>query len=447
MKILCYVAPWCVEQYSTIARFIDKESDVVLMSQFSEIDETKMSEKYYDNLNSKDARADDINPDDFIKRCRLLRHMKRNDALLHLFSMKSAVSNALDLETPTIVISEVVDQYIIDLLRFECQQRGVLFFGLVTSFVNGYFRITSRGEPWQSRDVGDVEVERQIQEIKKINYTPNFTPQNNGKVVTCIAIFKKVVLNWARIPYFFLKRFVYPGQRYNYHYYASYISALNNFQIFPRCWLGDRSWREKSRDKGKLVIFHPLQMYPEATIEYWCTSLTSIEYEKKLVEIVRSMDKFAHFLIKEHPNVIGVRNPRLYKTLSRMDNVTFVPTSVKSNLVLDVSDSVLVWTGSVGFEAALRGKPVLTVCNPYYTQGSKFKQIDAHTTDKEIIDFIENNSDSLTRADEWRLMSNLLGMLRPGHYINDSSWSRLNPEHIKQAKQIGDQIRRELINI
>ena len=151
-----------------------------------------------------------------------------------------------------------------------------------------------------------------------------------------------------------------------------------------------------------------------------------------------------HFLIKEHPGVIGGRGIKFYKSLSHLENVTFVPTEANSNELIEESDAVLVWTGSVGFEAALRGKPVLTVCNPYYASGRQFKKIDEHSTEVEILKHISGNSAKLNYEEKFDLVANLLSGFRLGTYINNSSWSKLNMEHIEQASNIASEINIEL---
>ena len=441
MKVLCHVGPWCVKQYSEIARSVSPNSEIVLMSHFWKIDQTGMSKEYYKNLRSdlNFKVESNFSEDDFIKRCRLLRSLPRDNALLHLYAMKKAVSNALERESPDIVISEVIDQYLIDLIKFECDQRGIPFFGLVVSFVNGYFRFTSRGKLEGARDVNKSEVDKVIRQLEQKNYAPNFVSQSSGNFSRYLSTSKKMTSNWARVPYFAVKR-IYTKEKYNYHYWASQISAKNNLHIFPALRLGSKNWKDEVRKTNKITIYHPLQMYPEATIEYWCECLEDIEYEKKLVKIIRSMGERFHFLIKEHPNVIGVRAPKLYNTLGALSNVTIVPTHISSNEVSDESSAVLIWTGSAGFEAALRGKPVLTICEPYYMFGDKFKKIDEHTTDDAISNHIDSNSGKLSDVDKYNLVSNLLSGLRPGRYINDASWSNQNVEHLKQALEIGREI-------
>ena len=185
-------------------------------------------------------------------------------------------------------------------------------------------------------------------------------------------------------------------------------------------------------------------MYPEATIDYWCKCLDDIAYEDKLIAIINSMAEGFHFLIKEHPGVIGGRGVKMYELLSNLENVTFVPTETNSNELIEESDAVLVWTGSVGFEAALRGKPVLTVCSPYYAFGCKFKKINEHTKKSEILEHISNNSAVLNYKDKYDLVADLLSGFRLGLYINNSSWSKLNVDHLTQASGIAKAINKEL---
>lgn len=448
MKIICHVGPWCVQQYSEIARSVEVDAQIRLISGFRKIDETGMANRYHKNVVSGITISlhNDMDPTDFIERCRVLRSLTREEALLHLFSMHKAISDTFDCERPDIVISEIVDQYLIDLIRFECDKRKIPFFGLVVSFVNGYFRITSRGEKGLTRNVSNTEVKKVLSEMELASYVPNFVSLPSNNLKRYMSIFKRMALNWLRIPFFFIKRHC-AGEKYNYHYWASQISAQNSLHFIPAFRLGDRHWKELASKSEKTVIYHPLQFYPEATIEYWCECLKDIEYEKKLLDIIHSLSGKFHFLIKEHPNAVGARSTALYKALKNQDNVTLVPTNIPSNTVVDQASAVLVWTGSSGFEAALRGKPVLTICRPYFMFGDKFKEIDENTSDHEILKHIKTSSGELKDCEKINLVENLLGGLRPGKYINDASWSPTDPDHMKQALEIGQEIHKDLLKL
>ena len=99
----------------------------------------------------------------------------------------------------------------------------------------------------------------------------------------------------------------------------------------------------------------------------------------------------------------------------------------------------------IGLGSALRGKPVLTVCNPYYVFGDQFKKIDENTPDSEILEHLKSNTGELSKNTKYNLVANLLSGLRKGNYINDASWSSGNPDHIRQSREIGLEIKRELV--
>ena len=442
MNILCHVGPWCIQQYTAIAKAVDPEARVVLASGYLEVDETGLASDYYENLKNQSEIDESFDSEDFIKRCRVLRSLDYDEALKHLHAMKKAVSKMLDEQNPDLVISVVVDQYLIDLIRYESRLRGIPFFGLVVSFLNGYFRITGRGEYSFFRNANESEVDQVIAQLENNAYVPKFVSGSERKGMPYYLISKRLFANWARIPYFFYKRYI-SGEKYNYHYWASQKSAMENFHIIPRFWLGNKKWRKRIEEIALPVIYIPLQMYPEATIEYWCKSLDVIQYHKKLIEIIGAMSLEFQFVIKEHPNVLGLRAPSVYHELSNLENVTLLPLRENSNEIIEISDAVMVWTGTVGFEAALRGKPVLTVCKPYYVSGKQFKMVSADTLSQEIKKFIKENSGGVSYEEKKELVSHLLSGLVPGNFANNASWSGSDDHDIQDAKDIGAAIKLE----
>lgn len=185
-------------------------------------------------------------------------------------------------------------------------------------------------------------------------------------------------------------------------------------------------------------------MTPEATVDYWCEDSNAVNYEDYLIKLVKRLKQDFLLLFKEHPNVLGYRNPRVYKQLLQMESVVFAPTHTDSHELIDASDTVLVWTGSVGFEAAIRGKPVLTVCNPYYAHGNNFKKISLQTSVIEIKQFLQSFNSQATAETNHELLTHILSGALPGRYIIDGSWSATNPEHINYAKNIAVQIKKYL---
>ncbi len=441
MKILCHVGPWCVKQYEMIAKGVDSGAKITIASGFKTVDESGLHDRYHTNLRTKKFTSyeDKIDFDEVIKRCRLLRSLPRSEAVLHMLSMKEAVSFMYDVVKPDLVVSETIDQFLMDLMYFEALKRGIPFVGLVISFVNGYYRVSARGEHTQLRNVSKSEALSVIKQLESKNYKPGFVVQSNPRF-KALAV-ERWFKNILRIPYFFLKRFL-SGERYNYHYWASQLTSLNNFNFYPIVSFGSKDWKEKLDSSSKPIIYIPLQYFPEATIDYWCEDLNVIEYDERLMDYILQLSSDFQILIKEHPNVIGIRNSTFYKKILKIEGVIISPPCENSNSIVALCDAVLVWTGSVGFEAALRGKPVITTCKPYYAFGDQFLKLCKKTSSEEILSFINKRSKALTEEEKVALISHVLSGLLPGKYINNASWDSTNEKDVQDARQIGLQIRK-----
>jgi hypothetical protein len=184
-----------------------------------------------------------------------------------------------------------------------------------------------------------------------------------------------------------------------------------------------------------------LQHVPEGTIDYWCDDLSVIDYHNYLIKLITKLSKNFVILIKEHPGSIGFRNPKIYKKLKVNDSIVFAPISYSSIDCINLSDAVLVWTGSIGFESALRGKPVFTVSNPYYLFGERFMRSSIDVEINSMLNFIEKYSNNnITESEQYSMVSFLLNSFFLGTFRNDGSFKISNPKHIAEATDLGNNI-------
>lgn len=444
MKIMCHVGPWSAGQYSAIARAISVDAEITLASGHKKFDQTGLSSRYYDFLDryqndGQMASAGDI---DMIKRCRLLRALEPNESKKHLDCMRFAIAEALDRFNPDLVLSETIDSFLMDLLYAECVRRDIRFIGLVPSFVNGYFRVTARGEHHTLRTPAPEEVQKVLSLLEGKNYHPAFL--QDSKQRPYLSATKRWARNLVKPPYFFVKRAI-SGERYNYHYWATQIVSRQWFHIAPKLNLGDHGWEGKVRAAGKPIIYVPLQMIPEATVDYWCDSLEAVDYDNTLVQIIGRLSDRFHFLIKEHPNVLGFRNPAIYKRLASLPGVTICPTYINSNRLVELSATLLVWTGTAGFEAAIRGLPVLALCKAYYMSGRKFKVVSTDVKSDEVESFVTSQADPLSQDEKIEMIRFLLSGLLHGKYIIDGSWNSRAPSDVANAMGIGEALRSTIL--
>jgi hypothetical protein len=378
---------------------------------------------------------------DIILRCRLLRAIDRKKALFHLRAMWQAMGVVLDCIKPDLILTETIDCYVIDVLFFQARVRNIALIGLVPTFISGYFRISARGEYVLSRTVDPRETQLVLNKLLQRDYKPDFIKNSDSRL--WMYVIGRWLRNLIRIPHFWVKRLD-ARERFNYHNWATLIVSKQWAQVFPMLNVGHPEWRSRLRTATKPIIYIPLQMIPEATVDYWCDDLKAVDYDTYLLRMLEHLKNDFTLLIKEHPNVLGYRNPRLYEKLSQIESVVFAPTHIASQELVEISDTVLVWTGSVGFEAAIRGKPVLTTCDPYYAHGASFKRISLQTPVLEIMRHIKSFDHKEAVSRNHDLVAHVLSGALPGRYIIDGSWSADKQEHVEYAKNIAAQLKNYL---
>ena len=440
-KILCHVGPWSDSHYSYIASKIFERTDISILSSYPQCDQTGLFAHYYQMVR-KGARSCTSTADplelEIILRCRLLRALDRETALLHLRAMWQAMDAVFDRIKPDLVLTETIDSYVIDVLYFHAKKRNIVFIGLVPTFISGYFRITARGEFVRSRMVSASESKTVLDKLLQKNYKPDFIKNNDSRL--WIYATGRWLRNLVKIPYFWLNR-LNPKERFNFHKWATLVVSKQWAHAFPMLNIGHPNWRELLLQAGKPVVYIPLQMIPEATVDYWCEDVAAVDYDAYLLQLLAHLENDFTLLLKEHPNVWGYRNPKLYRQLIQMNSVIFAPTILSSQELIDSADTVLVWTGSVGFEAAIRGKPVLTICEPYYAQGNSFMKINIKTSVNDIKQFIMEFDIKTGEQRNQEMVAHVLTGTLPGHYIIDGTWSSDNPEHIEYANNIAKQLK------
>tara|TARA_B110000196_G_C21072504_1_gene628242 strand:- start:132 stop:1262 length:1131 start_codon:yes stop_codon:yes gene_type:complete len=375
-----------------------------------------------------------------IARCRLLRSLDKSVALKMLNSAGLAMQDIFDEFEPSYVLSVTVDSYIIHLLSIISESRGIRFIGLVPTFINGYFRITTCGAKGAERLVSDEELNEVKHSLLDKTYKPSWLVSNKRDIN------KKANRMWLRNfikPIWFLLLSYYKGDRFNAHYMTSRIISQRYWSFFPRSYSGLDSIARITTELDKTskpVFFLPLQMSPEATIDYWSSDTSWIDYECKVLEVIRSNSEKSVFLIKEHPNVLGFRSRDFYKKLGALDNVVLVSPEIPSNEILDISDAVVVCTGTVGLEALLRGKVVFSDSSPFYAKLDKFRPCAAIS---EFVSVSLNQNDSDSDSDS--LVRYVLGGFSRGVFLNDGSWKKGNEQHKQWNMTIASSISETLI--
>jgi hypothetical protein len=105
--------------------------------------------------------------------------------------------------------------------------------------------------------------------------------------------------------------------------------------------------------------FFPLHKEPEVTLlVYSKPYLNQIEACRL---IASSLPAGMPLVVKEHPGSVGARKPGYYRKLLAIPNLVLAPPEMDARLYLQRAALTTVIAGSVGFEALLLGKPVITL--------------------------------------------------------------------------------------
>jgi len=442
VSVLVYVRPWNRAQMDHLARGVwGDDSRISVMSEHGSVDGSGFWKGFHDAFKTLNTGA---TPHHFgpaeieaiIGRCRLLRHLDLETAMRLLVAAERAVSTILDRTRPSFILSLTVDSYILDILARLGQQRAIPFIGIVPSFLTDHFRITTRGEGVHCRDVDEDMVKTTFANLAVADYRPDFLVSPGREARR--RMWRMWIRNLPRPVWFALRRRL-SGDRLNYHFWVSQIVARQFWTPWPQGYSGIGRHELDTltpRYLGPPRVYLPLQMSPETTIDYWSADRRWINYENHILRLIRAHRGKACFVVKEHPNLVGFRSPGFYPRLAAEPNCTMVLPEVRSNDLVTLCDAVLVCTGSAGFEAAIRGKPVISDSAPYYAPEETLFPIST-LEDGRFIDKIPLELQN-------RMVKHLLERTLPGRFLNNGTWSARNPEHRAWSSTMAASIRQFL---
>lgn len=420
-SVLVYVRPWNREQFLNIAGGCWPNASLIETSEHPREDCSGLRDgiyRFYKTLSADvvPLHLTDYDVADIILRCRLLRVLPWYKARQLVLACERSIDEVLDRYEPKAMLSITTDSYILHTYVLACRRRAIPFIGLVPSFINGHFRVTAMGERVALRKVSEEVVDAATLELLKSDYKPDFIAKSPKELR---AKARRLWLrNLVKAPYFACKRRI-SRDPLNYHSWSTQV-------VSQQYW----SWRlqdysgqiiNKATDipeamQGRPLIYFPLQMSPEATVDYWSQDIRWINYENRVLDLLRDYAHSHYFLIKEHPNLLGFRSKRFYSRLEAASNAVMISPDVSSNGLLELCDGVLAATGTVGFEAALRGVPVYSDSRPFHLPPDTVYSISQLDTPIPV--------KNVTLEQQRALLRYVLESVLPGHFVNDGTWKK-----------------------
>ncbi len=308
---------------------------------------------------------------DITARCRVLRFMGARRAAAMALAMAEAFKTVLDATTPDVIVSFPIDRYVSDVLETVTRKRGIPFYEITVSALPGRSMLLQKGKLCYREVTPDpAQVEHFIEKLTEPLFKPSYIQR--------VAKFSR--LKFLQIYCYFRLRglafwwiSVWKGDHLNLHYLdaQSFLGHKPRISDISVTKLVDFRWRDKimETDKNKRVFFG-LQLFPEASIDYWIHDLELIEHEHIVLEAASAFSKAGYFiLVKDHPLQFGFRQIGLIKRLLALPNVVLVPYEVSGPEVLSLCGVNFTFTGTLGLQAALAGVKSVCTKNYYSVEG------------------------------------------------------------------------------
>jgi hypothetical protein len=321
--------------------------------------------KYYRNGNARrDLSADDL--EQITKRCPLLMILPPEQARRMAVAMHASIEEAFDAARPDYIFSLSVDNYITDLLCRIALKRNARPVMIINSPVDHRTRISRYGEFNKVRDPGEEEVEEVLEwmldDEKRCLYLLDFYRTTWAKHIKEYGL--RFTKDWA---FRILKLYHHDPLNYRFSVGSAKFGygkiKLSNYK-FKAYYDGD--WSDRLAAAKRPTIYIPLPQTPEATTTYWLKDLRYADFDPFLLEACRTMARDYDLVIKDHWCMPGIRPWRFYRELKSIPGVILVPAEVNSRDIYRRVNAVLVGSGTSGIEAALRGRLVINLSEPYY---------------------------------------------------------------------------------
>jgi hypothetical protein len=310
----------------------------------------------------------------------VLRWLPKRKAAAMALAMADAFTVVLDDLKPVLITSFPMDRYVSDVLERIGKKRGIPFYELTAGAVPGTSMILCRGQLVKlAAEPDPALVEATVQEIASPLFTPAYVQKaktfTRWKWLKIFAYFR--LRAWAFRVISIIKR-----DPMSLHYLDAQTN-LGHKPLLHDIVMVDRvnhDWRARMEMFApERRLFLALQLFPEASIDYWVKDLGIVDYENMLVEAMGAFSAagFA-VLVKDHPLQFGFRQVALIDRLLALPAVIIVPYEVSGNEVLDSCGVNFTCTGTLGMQAALMGK-ISVVTPSYYSNDADFIRFSSRT--------------------------------------------------------------------
>ena len=275
----------------------------------------------------------------------------------------------LDRHNPVAVCNELVAIEISEVLLIESRARNISYLAPLYCPVEGYFywlpdpmtlslQSISLPEPSpQSFALADAYLDQVRQSDYRPYYVRNLASRRSLKPFST-AVAKSVMWRWR-------DRRSRDAGRHGPFRYESYSEEYSKrVAVFAASFTQAYEKLSDIPDTAEIVLY-PLHQEPEATLnylsEFYANQVATIE------NILKCLHPHQVLVVKEHPVDKGALLREKFRDIrARYSNLAFLPAEVHAREILARCDRVVTLASSVGWEAAILGKPVSVLGEIYW---------------------------------------------------------------------------------
>ena len=200
----------------------------------------------------------------------------------------------------------------------------------------------------------------------------------------------------------------------------------------------------KLPDDGQKYLYFPLYNIPEYSSNFLSTMWLNI------ISVVEALSKSIPgdwiIVLKEHPTGLehNYRQKDFYHQLSRIPNVEFAPILADSNQLITNAELVFVTVGTSGWEAILKGIPVLSPVECFWDcMDLSHRSSDIESLHEDIKKAVEKNNKVSASEREKRITVFLQALLSNSFSISDPEvfsyyYEGTQEQYHKQGQELAD---------
>lgn len=328
-----------------------------------------LKDRFYFYLHKKEKKTyfteDELN--NIYGRCRVARSLSKDIAIEMIISYEHVFEELLSTGKFKYIFSFPIDRYPMDVLERVAKRYDVEYFEVTACLFDNTSMLLKRGRAIKMpKEIEkSVSYEDAYSTLVSTKYTPVYV--RNRKKYNKIKWLKVFAWQYARDIAFKLIMILENDPR-SLHYLDSqmYLKHKVSFtDIFVNKYINyDYADVMNGNPKNKNVII-ALQLYPEASIDYWVEDMGIVNYEDFMLKLIERLSDAGYTIfLKDHPLQFGFRQLSFIQLALQIANVHYLPYNTDINEILEKVAVSVTTTGTVGLQASLRG--LVSVVTPSY---------------------------------------------------------------------------------